>query len=59
MKLSEIQTDELLDILRATEKTAGVKSVEAAIIRREVIRRANRDQQKPANITLTKQGDQK
>lgn len=39
MKLSEVPTVRLLEILRATEAAAGVDSVEAVIIRGELIRR--------------------
>jgi hypothetical protein len=46
MKLHEISTSDLRRILRATEKDAGADSMEAGVLRRELIRREQRIREK-------------
>jgi len=47
MKLHEIPTPELRRILRATERDAGADSMEARILRRELVKRKSRPRQAP------------
>lgn len=41
MKLTDMPTPELLDVLRATEALAGPDAIAAVIIRREILRRCD------------------
>ena len=46
MKLHDIPTPELRRVLRATEQDAGSDSMEARMLRRELVKREQRSRQK-------------